>query len=499
MRLTGALIALGVSGACLLGGGAPEAVAVAPAAAVVAPLASVAVPGGVSGMAVQGGTIATFSVANNTVSFIDLPSLTVRSTTALSSVPKGVVLSPDGALAYLVVGYPELVYGGIDVFDTATGAVVRSATYDKQQPICVNGAMSIYAPAISPDGLRLYVLADGPACPINTEVWTIDPVTLARIGRSVTYRYNDGPGLIADGVPVSFNDRTFVMGSSYCPGEEGCGNSQSIMVITGKTDPYGLLAADNFPIRGSDRQGAALARDPGDNTLLSLTNSVKFVMFDQLPAEQSLLRIDPVSGALLGSVDGLGSDVLSLRVDPTTRLVYGSRVGGGMVVVDAVAGRVLGVLPVFVNAVLSGRGYAATASGVDVIDLGQPMAPALPQGMKVKVGSAVKGKVKATVTWKAPARSGASPVTGYRVVAQSRGSDSFEADFYGGESKAVSTQTCLTRVKLTCVLSLTQLVKTKNDRTDEFYPSLYTFTVTPINEAGAGLSGFTFVRALRVR
>ena len=157
---------------------------------------------------------------------------------------------------------------------------------------------------------------------------------------------------------------------------------------------------------------------------------------------------------------------------------------------DAVAGAVLGELPVAANAhsvgvaFFGGRGYVATGAGIDVIEPGQMLAPSIPQGVQVKVGSAVRGKVKATVTWKAPAKAGTSAITGYRVEALARNSVQFDRD----DRRPTDQQTCSTR-RNSCMLTLKQ-VKT----TDDLYPALYTFTVTPLSKNGDGVSAFVYAR-----
>ena len=129
-------------------------------------VASVALPGGVSAVAVQGSIVAATSASS--ISIIDANSLAVRSTVKLpqapnpdSKAPPEVVLTSDGALAYVLAGQ------GLFVVDTAAGTLIRWV----EIPLaCLSGM------TISPDGGRLNVIADCNST--DSAICAIDPVTL---------------------------------------------------------------------------------------------------------------------------------------------------------------------------------------------------------------------------------------------------------------------------------------------------------------------------------
>ncbi len=481
--------AMSVGLACAYGALAPAAMSSPVQPGLVA---SVALPGGASAVAVQGSIVAATSASS--MSIIDANSLTVRSTVKLpqapnpySEAPPEVVLTSDGALAYVLAGQ------GLFVVDTAAGTLIRWV----EIPLaCLSGM------TISPDGGRLNVIADCNST--DSAIWAIDPVTLLVVEKNVTLTgFSQGLGR-PYGRLASSSDRTFAMAFQpvfKCPDMNGCPVPDAIISVN---------RASATPLAsGPVETGVALIRDPADGTLLTLTPQVTWMEFTGLPADQSLIRIDPDSGAQLGQINGLGSQTGSLReptskgdssyaggelpsqvaalnLDPVARRVYGLRSSmNSFVVVDLVSNSVLGEVKVRVNgqygaAFSDGRGYVATSAGINVIDPQKMLAPSAPQSVSLKIQPAGKGRVQATITWKAPVSAGASSVTGYLVRARSEDP--------GGAVDIRSQATCSTR-KMKCVLILKQ-VKTS----DGYYPAFYGVRVNATSKLGAGASSQVFVR-----
>ena len=485
------LVALTVGLACSYGAIAPAAMSSPRQPGLVG---SVALPGGASAVAVQGSIVAAISASANSFSIIDANSLTVRSTVQLplvpnpySKAPPEIVLTSDGALAYVLAGK------GLFVVDTAAGTLIR---WVEIPFACLSGM------TISPDGGRLNVIAD---CDSDVSaIWAIDPMTLVVGEKKVTLTgFDQGLGR-PYGRLASSSDRTFAMAFQpifKCPDMNGCPVPDAIISVSGTS------ATSLAP--GPVETGVALIRDPSDGTLLALTPQLAWMEFTGLPADQSLIRIDADSGAQLGQINGLGSQtgplreptsngdssyagvqlpsqVASLNLDPVARRVYGLRSSmDSFVVVDLVAKSVLGEVRVRVKgqygaAFSAGRGYVATDTGINVIEPQQMLAPSAPQSVSLKIQPAGKGRVQATITWRAPVRAGASSVTGYLVRARSEDP---------GRAVNISSQsTCSTR-KMKCVLTLKQ-VKT----TDDYYPAFYGVRVNATSKLGAGASRQVFVR-----
>ena len=466
MRTT-VILAVGIAAACALATGAPAA-ANTPAARVAVGLT---VPGGVTGVAAQGNIAAAISKSGRSVTIIDAAVPSVRSTMALPDAPSGVALSPDGSLAYVASGH-EIV-----VVDTVTGALARSGAYDNEampdrvtggQKPCVStnqyvSGMQLRSPATSPDGRLLYFVGD---CQEGPAIWSIDPATMLVVKKAFTYSGRGGLGM-PNGPLAAFDDQAIVTGvhpDDYCLDAEDCGPTP--IVITSNGDTYkGFQYAKGF----AAGPFSALTRDPVAGTLLA-------------SKDQSLVWVDPASGAQVRSIDGVGSSFTDLKVDPTTGLVYG-RDGQGTVVVDPVAGRALGMIMTTLDAVAAGRGYHGTDTGIDLVDLGAGLVPTRPLAVTASIGRAVQGKVKATVTWQAPASAGSSPVTGYWVRAYSRRSAADKKPWVLAYRLGPRT---------TSVTYLRQ-VTTTNPK----HLALYSFTVTPINAVGEGASGSTQVTAPR--
>lgn len=180
----------------LAGGATPPALAAMPGAA--GAVGAVPIVGGVDGGAFAGGTLALITEASSTVTFVDPSTLNVRATAVLPQAPVAVAMSPDGALAY-VAGK-----NSITVVDTTNGASLHTASYPGLGIGCNSmtmGSKAEYIEAqlvISPDGTRLSTLAVG--CGRTSNVWVIDPVSLAVIGMALVYRESYGsvdyPGTI---------------------------------------------------------------------------------------------------------------------------------------------------------------------------------------------------------------------------------------------------------------------------------------------------------------
>ena len=454
------ILALGLAVTCMLG-------AVTSAAASDAPTTraglQLVVPGGATHMAARGNVVATISADGSSVSIIDAAALTVRSTTALPVAPSGVALSPDGSFAYVTAGYE------VFVVDTATGAVVRSGAYNNEpmRDLVLGGTspcnsasrngMQSRSPAMSPDGRLLYFVGD---CHYGWPViFSIDPMTMLVVQKATTSRGRGGLGL-PNGPLAAFDDQAIVTGS------EPNGGPTAIAITSNGGMSEGFWYAGEF----SAGPFSALTRDPVTGALLASKGD-------------SLVWVDPVSGAQARSLEGVGSAFGDVKVDPSTGLIYG-RDGQGTVVVDPASGRVLGMIMTTLDAVAGGRGYHATATGVDVLDLGSGLVPTQPLALAAKVGRAAKGKVSATVTWRAPVSAASTPATAYllRGYSYRNSSDKKPAVV----ATKVGPETTSSRITL-------RQVTTTNAKK----PAIYAFTVTPISEFGSGASSYTQIQSQR--
>lgn len=437
----------------------------------------VTVPAVVTAVAAQGNiavaisasaTSASASTASASfVSVIDATGPTVRSTTALPEAPSGLALSPDGTLAYVATDHQ------IIVVDTATGALVRSAAYDSepmpdrvlggQQPCGSAYGMKLRNPATTLDGRILSFVGDCQGWPV---IWSVDPATMLVMAKSFTYLRRGGLGFPI-GPLAAFDDQAIVTGrhpDDYCL--DGVCRPTSV-VITSKGDTYqGFQYASQFPAGPF----SALTRDPFTGSLLA-------------SQEQSLVWVDPATGAETRRLNDVGSNFSDLKVDSATGLVYG-RDEQGTIVVDPVAGRVLGMIMESLDAVSGGRGYHASATGVDVIDLGSGLVPTRPPAVTAKVSRAAKGTVNAMISWQAPTSAGSSPVTGYWI----RGSS---------YRNAKDKKPAVVRYKVSAGMTSSRLTLKQVRTTNAKAPAFYAFTVTPINAVGYGADGSTQVAAPR--
>ena len=444
---------------------------------------SVAIAGGADAVAVTGNVIVTTSTSARTVTVVDASTLTVRSTTPVPLIPTEVVLSPDGSLAYVLAIKPSPLFNSNDIYvlDTATGAVLRSASYQAVNGKSCIGSMTLRDLTISQDGRRLDVVASG--CGSNVEIWTLDPQTLA-VGEQIVLLSGF---LVGSGSPtgsmVSFDNRlmTFLYVQVFkCPDVNGCPEPDRLLSLP-DTTPGGL---SNGPVE----MGVTLARDPVDGKMWAPTPTTAWISYSGVPAPQSLIRFDPITGAQELRVDAIGTRVGDLQVDAAARRLYAMRspsqrtdpdwvpLSDSMTVVSLTSGKVLGDLPMVEDrgfAVGNGRVYVATAAGLDVIDPSQALAPSAPQSLKMKISPAGKGKVRATISFKPPVATGTSPITGYRV-------DAYASD-YGNSARSVrGTATCRTR-KTTCTVTLKKVTTE-----DDLIPAMYVVTVRAVNANGLG-------------
>lgn len=426
------------------------------------------IPGGATAVAVQGDIAAALGTSLSSISFIDAINGSFRSTAALPSAASGVTLSPEGSFAFVATDHQ------LFMLDTATGAVVRSAAYDSEsmpnrvlggeQPCGSAFGMKLRSPAMSPDGRHLNFIGDCQGWPV---LWSIDPVTMLVTSKSFTYLGRGGLGFPV-GPLAAFDDQVIVNGrkpDDYCLDVDSCGPGS--IVITSKGDVYkGFQYGSQFPAGPF----SALTRDPVTGSLLASKGD-------------SLVWVDPGSGAQSRRLEGVGSNFTDLEVDSSTGLVYG-RDEQGTVVVDPAAGRVLGMLMKPLDAVSGGRGYHASTTGINIIDLGSGLVPTRPPAVTAKVGRAVNGTVNATISWQAPVSAGSSTVTGYWVQGSAyRNAKDKKPTVVSYRVSAGATSSRLTLKQ----------VRTTNAKA----PAFYAFTVTPINAIGKGAYGSTKVAAPR--
>ena len=465
-----AILALGMAATCMLG-------AVTSAAASDAPKTrasfQLVVPGGATHVAARGNVVATISTAGSSVSIIDAAGWTVRSTTVLPVAPSGVALSPDGSAAYVTAGYE------IFVVDTATGALVRSGAYNNEpmrdsfngatQPCLSYSAnspgMQSRSPAMSPDGRLLYFVGDcQPGWPV---IFSVDPMTMLVVEKGPTYTGRGGLGL-PNGPLAAFDDQAIVTGSSpadYCFSDM-CWPKAIVITSNGR-----YQNGFHYPTKFPAGPFSSLTRDPVTGALLASKGD-------------SLVWVDPVSGAQARSLEGVGSAFVDLKVDPSTGLIFGQD-GQGTVVVDPVSGRVLGMRMTTLDAVAGGRGYHATATGVDVyLGAGSGLVPTQPVAVTAKVGRAAKGKVSATVTWKAPLSTGWTPAAAYWLIGYSYRS-------------ASDKKPAVVAIKVGPETTSSRITMKQVTTTNAKKPAFYTFTVTPMNDAGEGATGSAQVTAPR--
>lgn len=445
---------------------------------------SVPISGGASGVAVAGNVVAVTSAIARTLSIVDATTLAVRSSMALPLVPTEVVLSPDGSLAFVLAKDPapgpmDSPRYGLYVVDAATGALLRSSTYEGVNGSSTSGSMTLRDLAISPNGGRLDVVAEGGGT--NAEVWSIDPATLA-VGTKVVLLAGFLSGV---GRPIgsmaSFDDRLLTMAYVQvfkCPDLDGCPQPDAIVTVSG--------GSVSTLVNGPVQTGVTMVRDPLDGTVLAPTPTTTWMEFNPLPAAQSLVRFDPVTGVQRGGkIDGLGTNVSTVLLDSGARHLYGMRESGrSIAVVDLAGGSVLGELPVVSShgfAVGNGRVYLATDGGLEVIDPSRVLAPSVPQSLKVKVSPAGKGKIRATITFKPPAPKGSAAVTGYRIEALSQ-DPALQTPIRG-------TAKCSTR-KTSCTVTLPKVTTS-----DDLFPAMYTVSVRAVNANGLGAASELSVRA----
>ena len=459
-----AVPALTAALACVMASG-PPAAAETPAARLAV---EVGIPGGVAAVAVQGDIAAALGTSLRSINFIDAINGSIRSTAALPSAASGVALSPDGYFAFVATD------NQLFVIDTATGAVVRSTDYGSEampnrvfggeQPCGSTFGMKLRSPVMSPDGRHLNFIGDCQGWPV---LWSIDPVTMLVTSKSFTYLGRGGLGFPV-GPLAAFDDQVIVNGrkpDDYCLDVDNCGPGS--IVITSKGDVYkGFLYASKFPAGPF----SALTRDPVTGTLLASKGD-------------SLVWVDPGSGAQSRRLEGVGSNFTNLKVDSSTGLIYG-RDEQGTVVVDPAAGRVLGMLMKPLDAVSGGRGYHATATGIDIIDLGSGLVPTRPPAVTAKVGRAVNGTVNATISWQPPASAGSSPITGYWVQGSA---------YRNAKDKKPTVVSYRVSAGVTSGRLTLKQVRTMNAKA----PASYAFTVTPINAVGDGPYGSAQVAAPR--
>ncbi len=460
------VLALGLAATCMLG-----AVTSAEAADAPAPRAAVQllVPGGATHVAARGNVVATISTASSSVSIIDAAGLTVRSTTALPTAPSALALSPDGALAYVANG------SRIVVVDTATGALVRTVDYSNESidEFRGCGSMLLGSTANSPEGMATspngHLIDLVVECSGFPGIFSVDTRTMAVAKKTWTYLNRGGLGPPIGPLAV-FDDRTIVRTVSpndYCMNDQEHGGCPSTPRVITTGDPTSATVWVNVLPAGPF---SALTRDPMTGTLLA-------------SKDQSLVWVDPVSGTQARSLKGVGSAFVDLKVDPSTGRIYGQD-EQGMVVVDPASGRVLGMIMTTLDAVAGGRGYHATATGVDVINVGSGLVPTQPLAVTAKVGRAVKEKVSATVTWQAPASAASTPATAYWLRGYSY-------------RNASDKKPAVVAIKVGPETTSSRITMKQVTTTNAKKPAFYTFTVTPINDAGHGALSSTQIQDKR--
>lgn len=453
---------LALAATLLAGGATSPALAAMPGAA--GPFGAVPIVGGVEGGAFAGGTLALITEASSTVTFVDASTLNVRATAVLPQAPVAVAMSPDGALAY-VAGK-----NSITVVDTTNGASLRTASYPGLGIGCNSmtmGSKAEYIKAqlvISPDGTRLSTLAVG--CGRTSNVWVIDPVSLAVIGMALVYRESYGsvdyPGTILakdsstlvtkSSLNESANQRYYLLASIVVTPSSAnvpCGEANPCWDGRNATNmPGTTLTPLDYPGTGG------LGVDPESGALLA-------------PMGQSLAVLDPGTGATTSQIPGFfGKGVL---VDAAARRAYGDAES----VVELSAGKALGALsgstlPAGSSffAFNDGRGFAGTPAGLSIVDVANAsLVPTRVPKVSVKVSRVGTSKARAAISWPKPAGSGAGPITGYRVVA--------------GGGQACNTRTT------TCTLNLGKPTEGK----------YYTFTVTALNKSGTSAPTTTKAKA----
>lgn len=428
----------------------------------------VGIPGGVTAVAAQGNMAVALGPALGSVIIVDSITGSIRSTSALPSTASGVALSLDGSSGFVATD------SQIFVLDTATGSVVRSKDYGSEtmpnrvlggeQPCGSALGMKLRSPAMSPDGRHLNFIGDCQGWPV---LWSIDPVTMSVTSKSFTYLGRGGLGFPI-GPLAAFDDRVIVNGrkpDDYCLNVNNCGPGS--IVITSRGDiEKGFQYGSKFPAGPF----SALTRDPVAGSLLA-------------SKVDALVWVDPESGMQTRSIEGVGSNVTDLKVDSSTGLIY-ARDDQGTVVVDPAAGQVSGMLMEALDAVSGGRGYHATATGVDIIDVRSGFVATRPRSVAAKVGRPVNGTVKATLNWQPPTSAGSSPVTGYRVQASAyRNAKDKKPTVMNDRVSAGATSSRLTIKQVRS--------------TDAKSPAFYAFTVTPINAIGDGAYGSAQVAAPR--
>lgn len=426
---------------------------------------SIAIKGGADAVAARGGTVAVITASTRTVSVIDSASLALRASVTLEQIPSSIALSPDGSLAYVATSQPTKYQGassnGISVIDTSTGAVLRSMTYPADGGCAGDGLRGLIT---SPDGTQLHGIIG--CISSATSIWTVDPATLTVVSQAPTWKAFSSPMI---GRPIGLAASTSgTYASAYWPvlkcfELDGCPPPPVIMSINGDT----ATALQPGPAPASLQLGRLISND-ADSTLLVLA-----------PEIGSLLIVNPSTGSVTSTIGGLGQGASDLALDPSAKRVYVANAADAKIsVIDLATRTTLGAISLpgntgSVAVIPASRGYVTTGTGLTAFDLTTPvLLPTAPSDLVAKVKSIGKGKVRATITWSAPAASGTSPISSYQVAVR-------------------EGPTCSTK-KTACTITMRR--QKGHYDANRWWVDAYSFTVTAVNKAGPGSSARIDVR-----
>lgn len=238
----------------------------------------------------NGNTVSVIDTASNTVvATIDM--IDINSGDAISADPLGVAVSPDGAHIY-ATSFGAWVW----VIDSATNTIEASFN---------SGAMSLQAPAISPDGMRVY-LAGSAVMVLDTATNTID-------GTELSYPAGAGAGTLLH-VPVVSPDGRYVY----------FGTRPQLAVLDTQTQLFSTIE-----IEPGDALGIAVTPD---GTRLYVPNN-----------NGTVTVVDTATGSVIGAPISVGAGPAGIAVTPDgTRVLVANSADDTVSVIDTATNSIVG-------------------------------------------------------------------------------------------------------------------------------------------------------------
>jgi YVTN family beta-propeller protein len=256
----------------------------------------------------------------------------VTATIPVGSVPREIVFSPDGALAYVTDQGLDVMW----VIDTATQTVVGP-------PISLGGVIGNSGTdiAITPDGTFLYVVnvcGDGPCFAARGTVSIID-TSSETVSKTVPLGY------FPNGIAITPNGASAYV-ANQCGDDLSCASGGSVSVISTATQ----TATQTIPVGQFDSQYITLTVTP-DGRFAYVANT------EGNSSGGTVSVIDTKTNTVVGSPIAVGGFPEELAATPDSRFVYVTNRGFsppvGVSVIDTTTNGVIATVPVF------GTGFVA--------------------------------------------------------------------------------------------------------------------------------------------